>query len=148
MSVTCPRCQTVNPGSSAYCISCGWPLEGAASSAPVSPAPQPYASAPQRSYSPSGPSVMVEQRYKTLRIISTFLTVLAWIYLVGGVIGGIIWAIIGSDYYGGYGFFGVLLGILGGGLMFAMFKAYAELLHLAIDIEENTRRTAAMLERK
>jgi len=148
MSVTCPRCQTVNPGSSAYCISCGWPLEGAASSAPVPPAAQPYASAPQRSYSPSGPSMVVEQRYKTLRIISTFLTVLAWIFLVLGVVGGIISAIIGSDYYGGLGFLTVLGGILGGGLSFAMFKAYAELLHLAIDIEENTRRTAELLQRK
>lgn len=45
------------------------------------------------------------------------------------------------------GIFAVLGEVFFGGLMFAMFTAYAELLHLAIDIEENTRRTAAILEK-
>lgn len=148
MSVTCPRCNVVNTGSSAYCISCGWSLEGASSSAPVAPAQQAYSNPPQRAYSPSGPSMVVQQRYKTLRIISSVFTVLAWIFLVIGVIGGLISAIAGSDYYGGLGFFTFLGGVLGGGLAFAMFKMYAELLHIAIDLEENTRRTAELLGRK
>lgn len=148
MSVTCPRCNVVNTGSSAYCISCGWSLEGATSSAPVPPVQQPYSSAPQRSYSPSGPSMMVEKRYKTLRVISTFLTVLAWIFLVGVVAVGVFMAIDRFYWDEWIAIVYALAGLLGGGLMFAMFKAYAELLHIAIDLEENTRRTAALLERK
>jgi len=90
----------------------------------------------------------IEKRYKTLRVISTFLTVLAWIFLVGGVVIGAFLGIDRFSYDVLLGIVYILAGILSGGLMFAMFKTYAELLHIAIDLEENTRRTAALLERK
>lgn len=143
MSVTCPRCKTVNNEGTAFCISCGYSLEGVAPSAPTPPPPT-YASQNQGNYAASAP-VMIERRYGVLRAISTFLNVLAWIFLVLSVLGGVGVAIANG---GGEGFLMVLAGILSGGLMFAMFKAYAELLHLAIDIEENTRRTAEFLKRR
>ena len=143
MSVTCPRCKTVNNEGTAFCISCGYSLEGVAPSAPTPPPPT-YASQAPRNVSANGP-VMVERRYGVLRTISAFLNILAWIFLVISVLGGVGVAIANG---GGEGFLMVLGGILSGGLMFAMFKAYAELLHLAIDIEENTRRTAELLKRR
>ena len=48
----------------------------------------------------------------------------------------------------GMGLLLFLAGILVGGLLFSIIKAYAELLQIAIDIEENTRLTAELLERK
>lgn len=144
MSITCPRCKTINEDNAVFCTSCGYSLEGLAPSAPIPPAAPPYANQAPRNVSANAP-VAIERRYGVLRTISSFLSVLAWIFLVGSVLGGIGAAIaIG----GGEGFLMVLGGILSGGLMFAMFKAYAELLHLAIDIEENTRRTAEFLKRK
>jgi hypothetical protein len=88
---------------------------------------------------------MIERRYGVLRTISAFLNILAWILLVFSVLGGIVAAF---GVGGGEGFLAVLAGILSGVLIFAMVKAYAELLHLAIDIEENTRRTAELLKQR
>lgn len=147
MSITCPRCKTINEDSAVFCTSCGYSLEGLAPSAPTPPVAPTYASQNPGNVSANVPN-MIGTRYKTLRVISTFFTVLAWVFLVMSVLAGIVGAISGSDYYGGLGFFGVLGGILAGGLMFAMFKAYAELLHIAIDIEENTRLTAELLKRR
>jgi len=88
---------------------------------------------------------MIEERYKTLRAISSFLTVLAWIFLVIGGLSGIM---MGLSQDTGMGLLFVLAGILAGGLLFSIVKAYAELLQIVIDIEENTRLTAELLERK
>lgn len=144
MSVTCPRCNTVNNEGTAFCISCGYSLEGIVPSAPTPPPPPTYANQPQGNFSANAP-VMIERRYGVLRAISTLFNVLAWIFLVISVLGGVGAAI---AYGGGEGFLMVLGGILSGGLMFVMFKSYAELLHLAIDIEENTRRTAESFKRR
>lgn len=144
MSITCPRCKTINEDNAVFCTSCGYSLEGLAPSAPIPPAAPPYASQAPRNVSANVP-VMIEKRYGVLRTISAFLNILAWILLVLSVLGGIVTAI---GVGGGEGFLMVLAGILSGVLIFAMFKAYAELLHLAIDIEENTRRTAEFLKQR
>jgi len=144
MSITCPRCKTINEDNAVFCTSCGYSLEGLAPSAPIPPAAPTYAGQNQGNFSANAP-VIVERRYGVLRTISAFLNILAWIFLVISVLGGIVAAF---GIGGGEGFLMVLAGILSGVLFFAMFKAYAELLHLAIDIEENTRRTAEFLKRR
>ncbi len=144
MSITCPRCKTINEDNAVFCTSCGYSLEGLTPSAPTPPPPPTYASQAPRNGSANVP-VMIETRYKTLRTISTFLSIWAWIFLVLSVLGGIVAAM---GIGGREGFLMVLAGILSGVLFFAMFKTCAELLHLAIDIEENTRLTAELLERK
>jgi len=145
MSVTCPRCKAINTGDSAFCISCGAPLEASTPPTPAAPFVQSYQTQSSSPVSADVPLVMIEERYKTLRAISSFLTVLAWIFLVIGGLSGIM---MGLSQDTGMGLLFVLAGILAGGLLFSIVKAYAELLQIAIDIEENTRLTAELLERE
>ena len=83
MSITCPRCKTVNKDGSVFCTSCGYSLEGLAPSAPTPPVSPAYVSQSPRNVSANVP-ITIETRYGVLRAISTFLTVLAWIFLVAG----------------------------------------------------------------
>ena len=47
----------------------------------------------------------------------------------------------------GGGLLGILAGAIFGVIWFILFKYSAELIHLAIDLEENTRRTADLLDK-
>lgn len=95
-------------------------------------------------------AISVERKYGALRIIATLIKVLAVLILLVGVIGGLS-AMAGSsqiqsgNMMGGMfgGFFMLVWGIMGAvGLW-----AWAELINLLIDVEENTRKTHILLER-
>ena len=145
MSIICPRCKEVVPDNSAYCLSCGLSLETLTSSSPVHFDTRRDPIQSQQTGSANLPFMVLEKRYEVLRAISTFLTVLAWIYLIVFGFSGLQ---LGLAFEEKYGFYVVLAGILIGVFMFCFIKAYAELLQIAIDIEENTRLTAKLIKRR
>jgi protein-S-isoprenylcysteine O-methyltransferase Ste14 len=96
-------------------------------------------------------ALTIESKYGALRIIATLIKVLAVLVLILGVIGGL-GAMAGSSQMQGGNMMG---GIFGGffmliwGLMGAIgLWAWAELINLLIDVEENTRKTHILLERE
>lgn len=102
---------------------------------------------PALSAAPSGES---SHRYVAMRTIAGLCNILAWVSLVLGFLGGLIWGyIIGSNLIGS-GFFGVIGGLItgaiAGGLGWMYWRLLGEGIWLALDIEANTRRTAAALE--
>jgi hypothetical protein len=98
------------------------------------------------------------KKYTALRIIATIYKILAWLILVLGIIGFIV-AIITGSLAGskafragiGGGFLGFLSGI--GILIYTIIAfigllAFSEAIYVVLDIEENTRKTAIMFEKK
>jgi ribosomal protein S27AE len=169
MSKVCPKCGMLNADDRVVCTNCGTVLPANVASAPQGqPVPAPTQTynaanqpipvpvpvpAPVPVYAPA--LNMPKKRYGVLRTVSGILNVLAWISFVFGVLGGLLGGIFGigamSGRNAGTSVFGVLAGILGGlilGLIwFVLFKYSAEIIHLAIDVEENTRRTADLLDK-
>jgi hypothetical protein len=102
---------------------------------------------------------MVEKRFRALRIIGTFLKVLAWIVLVLGILGGLAAIVsggLGAIKYDGGEAVSVLEGLLAGGIgglvimimaaiYFVALYASGESIYLLIAVEENTRETALLL---
>ena len=89
-------------------------------------------------------------RYVAMRTIAGLCNILAWASLVLGFLGGLIWGyIIGSNLIGS-GFFGIIGGLISGaiagGLGWVYWRLLGEGIWLALDIEANTRRSAAALE--
>lgn len=105
-------------------------------------------------------AITVEKKYGILRSITVLLKILAILVLVFGIIAGIA-AMVGSAamhatdnspepagtqmMMGGFagGFLIVIWGIVGGIALWA----WAELINLLVDVEENTRKTYILLER-
>ncbi len=112
----------------------------------------------------------MERKYRALRIVATIFKVLAWITLVIGVLGailfvvGVVWLSISGMgmqgpiapyYYRGLGgapivvsLIGALGIALGPILSFLFLYASAEMIYLFLDIEQNTRETAYHLQPK
>lgn len=90
----------------------------------------------------------MEERYRALRIIATLLFVLGWITLVVGALATVIGFIATlSSEDGGRALLILFIGVLYTAFIALYFFAAAALIRLLINVEENTRRTAAMLER-
>lgn len=98
------------------------------------------------------------KKYTALRIIATIYKILAWFVLVLGIISFIVAMVTCSlasfkAFRGGFG--GGFLGFLGGisvliytVIVFIGLLALSEAIYVVLDIEENTRKTAMMLEKK
>lgn len=91
------------------------------------------------------------QKYRFLPFAAKVLRVVAWIVLVGGIIGSIGYGILtGSAANGGVGglvgglagFFIAVVGIIFSFLAWVFLLTTRELLYLFMDVEENTRNTA------
>lgn len=161
MSKVCPKCGMLNAEDRSVCTNCGTVLPLPAQVAPQGqPIPAPtksYPSPNQPTPVPLYPPVqsLPKKRYGILRTVSGILNVLAWVSLIFGILGGLLGGIFGMGSMFrdniGAGVFGVLLGIVGGVILgvvwFVVFKYSAEFIHLGIDIEENTRHTAELLEK-
>ena len=86
---TCTKCGLDNPESRTYCSACSW-VRGKAyippppTSTSVAPIPATLSNSPIR----------IELRYTTLRVLSGLFNVLAWILLIIGVLGPVIYLII------------------------------------------------------
>ena len=165
MSKVCPKCGMLNAEDRSVCSNCGTVLPELAQAAPQAqpiPTPtKPYTvpnqpvpvPAPVPLYAPT--QSLPKKRYGIVQTVSGILNVLAWVSLVLGILGGLLGGIFGMGSMFrdnvGAGIFGGLAGIVAGvflGLVwFVIFKYSAEFIHLCIDIEENTRHTAELLEK-
>jgi len=83
-------------------------------------------------------------RYGALRTLSAVYRILAYVFAAGGGIGVLVGLVAMTDEpAAGFGL--IVLSVLYGGLMFVSFLAFAQMIILMIDIENNTRQTAAAL---
>ncbi len=79
------------------------------------------------------------EKYSFLRFAASVLRVVAWIVLIGGVIGSIVFGIITG---GVYGVFMAVGGVIFSFLYWVFLLATKELFYLFMDVEQNTRNTA------
>jgi hypothetical protein len=103
----------------------------------------------------------MEKKFKILRLVATLWKIIAWILLVLSILGGcgvLVTALVAGNQFsrqgipgigvlgsvaGGIGF--ALVAILAGFLYFVTLFAIAEMIDVALAIEENTRSTAEQL---
>lgn len=104
---------------------------------------------PQTSAAPTMPGPPI-QKYPALRVIASIYRVLAYVALVGGLIGVIVG--FGMLSHSGTYPFGstggievVLLSIICGVVGFISFLAHSEMILVSIDMEANTRGTSILL---
>ena len=102
----------------------------------------------------------MEKKFTALRVIGTVFKVLAWISLLVGILAAVLGLVAGISLGGQDSFLGLgLAGPLGGIAMFiaalivAIFNflglyAVGEAVYLALAIEENTRRTAYIVQQQ
>ena len=91
----------------------------------------------------ASPMGATPQRYRALRIISTIIRIFAYLVAVLGLIG----VIVGAGFSGSQEGAAAAGTVVGVGIPYVLFTAlfllaYAELLRLLIDVEQNTRATA------
>jgi hypothetical protein len=79
------------------------------------------------------------QTYYYIKYTTSALRVIAWIILVLGCIGSLVWGIITGGFGGG---FRIVLGIIGSFLAWLLLLAASELFKLFLDVKANTRSTA------
>ena len=94
----------------------------------------------------------MQKKYGFLSFAAKVLRIVAWIFLVIGVIGSIIYGIatgsaangVAGGLGGGiiFGFFIAVIGIIFSFLAWVLLLTARELLYLLMDVEENTRNTA------
>ena len=113
---------------------------------PAAPPPAP-AYAPPAAETAAAPG---GRRFVAMRTIAGLCNILAWISLVVGFLGGVGWGyVLGSNFLGS-SLFGIVGGLVAGAIAAVLGWIYWRLLGegiwLALDIEANTRRTAAALE--
>lgn len=136
MASFCVNCAAVIDPGAKFCGTCGATVEATSADAGV-----------QVTSRPSGPLLAVpRRRYPVLRILTVILKVLAAVSVVGGGL----WAADAASLPANFG--GVMPGsglaflIILGALMNAVFLwGWAEVINVALDIEENTRRAATSL---
>jgi len=104
----------------------------------------------------------MEKKYRALRVIATITKIVAWIFLVLGVLGSCLYGASVLFLMGGTATRGTeFAGLLGGGILgavigivsilfvvlftFLPLYAFAELIDVMLALEENTRATAEQL---
>ena len=102
----------------------------------------------------------MNKRFTALRVIATVLKILAWLMLIGGIVGAVLFLIGSFLFQGGSGFVGPDVGgplagiamfavtLIAATLNFLLFYAGAEFIYLFLSMEENTRRTAYFLQQE
>jgi hypothetical protein len=79
------------------------------------------------------------REYYYIKYTTSALRVIAWIILVLGCIGSLVWGIITGGIEGG---FRIVIGIIGSFLAWLLLIAARELFKLFLDVKANTRSTA------
>lgn len=102
----------------------------------------------------------MEKKFTALRVIGTVFKVLAWISLLAGVVGAVLALILGITVSGQDSLLGLSLGgplaaiaafitiLLMAIFTFLSLYATGEAIYLALAIEENTRRTAYVVQQQ
>jgi hypothetical protein len=143
MSSSCTNCTAPLEAGAKFCGSCGSAVEAPARLL-ESPVP------PHGSLS----AAVRERRYPALRIIAVLIKILAVLTTIGGAITGLSAASITNSLPGSAGIGAPGIGAAGStigwiiflvSLCYALFLwASAEMIHVLIDIEENTRQSAGL----
>ncbi len=87
----------------------------------------------------------MQKKYGFLPFAAKVLRIVAWIFLVFGVIVSIFFGItngVAGGLAGGLGFLAAVMGIIFSFLAWVFLLTARELLYLLMDVEENTRNTA------
>ena len=90
----------------------------------------------------------MERKYRFLRRAATIFKVSGWIVLVVGIIGSIAMSVVmGTQLseFGGFGAIYAVFGIIYSVIGWVSLLAFAEILYLLMDLEQNTRETAERL---
>ena len=99
----------------------------------------------------------MEKRYKVLRFVAVLYKILAWIFLVIGILGlpgGVIYGVIIGGQVGQMGqwvLFGLGIGfgaIIAGVIFYVLFMSMGQFIYVFLDLEANTRKTYLLLEEK
>jgi uncharacterized membrane protein len=99
----------------------------------------------------------MQKKYGFLSFAAKVLRIVAWIFLVIGVIGSIFYGIVTGSAANGVagglaggiaGFFIAVIGIIFSFLAWVFLLTARELLYLLMDVEENTRNTAERITRE
>ncbi|MDD3627062.1 MAG: hypothetical protein PHV06_07055 [bacterium] len=100
----------------------------------------------------------MEKKYNVLRFVATLYKILAWVFLVLGILGlpgGVIYGVIMGGQPGQQMAQWVLYGIgmgfgslLAGAIYFVLFMSLGQFIYVFLDIESNTRKTYLLLEEK
>lgn len=139
-TVICENCGTVNPDSVKFCKQCGNRL-------PVT-TPVGSPEIPSMFLSDQPAADQMERRYGALRGIAAFLKtlgiILAVLTLVGGAISFLI--LVGDSFF--LAISSLVGAVISALLTYLLFLVMSEIISVQLDIEENTRRTAALLEQR
>lgn len=140
-TIICENCGTENPDNVKFCKQCGNKLPITVSAASTQ---SPSFLGEQR----VAAGVQMESRYKVLRGIASLLRTigiaLATITIVGGVISFIFLS--GESLLVAFG--SLILSAISALLTYLFYTVMSELVSVQLDIEENTRRTAFLLEQR
>ncbi len=143
-NVTCENCGTVNPVGVKFCKQCGTLLPATAAYVPPAAAPGPSAAQYGKSPAP------MEKRYGVLRGIANLCKALAIVFAVLNILWGV-----GSLFVIGFaqgdpllGFAALIGSLISAALTYLLWRLIGESISVQLDIEENTRRIAHLLERQ
>lgn len=149
-TIQCQNCGAENVGTVNFCKQCGSKLERVATAVTDPPPPDvPPVTPPRMGGMPVAPSsVRVESKFAALRGIAAFCRLLAYIFAGLAVLGGV-----GGFFVGLADSFFTALGLLVGSLIWAgviyiFWRVIGESISVLLDIEENTRRTATIIEQR
>lgn len=150
MNLTCEKCGTSNPGNVKFCKQCGNQLilNAATTAAFEQERPKKDFSRAPISAIRSSAAPPVGLRYGTLRSIAAICRIIG--YALGGL--GVLTGVLGAISRLSDSFLlaiGVLLGsLLGAAVVFVFWLIIAESISVILDIEENTRKTAVLLQQR
>jgi len=85
------------------------------------------------------------QGYYYIKYATSALRVIAWVILILGLIGSLVWGITTGGIEGGLR---IVIGIIGSFLAWLLLLAARELLKLFMDVKENTESTAESITNK
>ncbi len=149
-AIQCQNCGAENVGTVNFCKQCGSKLERpSVPDRPPSPEGYKAASGIQTSGTAAAhPPVRIEHKFAALRGIASFCRLLAYIFAGLTALGGIGGFLVGlTDSF--FTALGVLVGsLIWAGILYIFWRVIGESISVLLDIEENTRRTAVLLEQK
>ncbi|GIK57935.1 MAG: DUF4282 domain-containing protein [Chloroflexi bacterium] len=147
-TIQCQNCGAENVGTVNFCKQCGSKLERP--SAPT-PSPEPKAFAadlPASGTAVAPPPVRIENKFAALHGIASLCRLLAYIFAGLAVLGGIVAFFIAlSDSF--FAAVGALIGaLIWATITYILWRVIGESISVLLDIEENTRRAATILEQR
>lgn len=148
-TIQCQNCGAENVGTVNFCKQCGSKLERP--SAPdMPPGPEGFKATPgiQASGTTVAQPLRIEHKFAALRGIASFCRLLAYIFAGLTALGGIGGFLVGlTDSF--FTALGVLVGsLIWAGIVYIFWRVIGESISVLLDIEENTRRTATILEQR